>query len=160
MTGGEAPVLTSAQELPPSRLAQPLPLFSWGRGLAPSPVYPGTSASVEASQVTSAPRLPQRDLALLATQGWASGSGTPRYTRSQGAKEVASWAACVLRAFSGELGDGQVNIGTQTLQGSGPVTCLYGPFVARAKTCDSVLVGTRGSELMAPRAGQDCRSER
>lgn len=48
------------------------------------------------------------------------------------------------------MGNSQVSTRTQTLLCSMSVTCLYGPFVAWAKTCDSI-TGTKGSELMAPR---------
>lgn len=45
----------------------------------------------------------------------------------------------ILEFFSGELGDGQVSTRTQARLCSVSVTCLYGPFVNGAKTCDSVL---------------------
>lgn len=97
MAGGETPVCISAQELPPIWQCH------WHCLLC----IPEASA-------WEAPRLSQEDLASLGTPSWALGGGSPRYQKPRGILlRYPPGQNGVLRAFSGELGDGQVS--TQTL---------------------------------------------
>lgn len=125
MTGGEAPLLTSARSCLPSRLAQPPPPFSRGRGLALSPLYPGALPLWRPGL-----RLPGHLKETLPC--WLHQAGLQEVClQGPRAQEQKRWPP-------GELGDGQVSVGTQTLLCSVPVTFLYRPFVAEAKTCDSI----------------------
>lgn len=76
MTGGEAPVLPSAQELP----------FAWHSCHHPSPRWglgPVSSVSRDLRLWRPGLWLPEylRHPPLLAAPGWASGSGSPRYQK-------------------------------------------------------------------------------